>query len=354
MRKVSAFVILSWLAVAVCTNFCAAHQPADAGVGSVQVSPIERRVFEPTLGARWIGAGIAYGPHRDGQSPGVSEPTEAQILEDLQIMSRHWGMVRVYASRGTAGTMCTLIRQHKIPLKIMVGAWIAPEWREQEGKREELPENVGVNGIEIAEAIRLANEFPEIVMAVGVGNETQVNWSAHRSSQERLIAAIRQVRSGTKCPVTTCDDFAFWTSPESLAVAAECDFIAVHLYAMWNKQSLQGALDWTREKLAAVEGTHAGIPIVVTEIGWATAKGTEGYQAIGVVGTPGEGEQELFYRALRDWATQRQLPYFYFEAFDEKWKGGSSPDEIEKHWGVFRSDRTPKRVMSVPSSGDDK
>ena len=33
---------------------------------------------------------------------------------------------------------------------------------------------------------------------------------------------------------------------------------------------------------------------------------------------------------------------FYFEAFDEKWKGGQHPAEVEKHWGVYRSDRTPK------------
>jgi exo-beta-1,3-glucanase (GH17 family) len=39
--------------------------------------------------------------------------------------------------------------------------------------------------------------------------------------------------------------------------------------------------------------------------------------------------------------------FFFFEAFDEPWKG--DPGEVlgaEKHWGVFRVDRTAKRVMS--------
>jgi exo-beta-1,3-glucanase (GH17 family) len=308
-------------------------------------------MFETSFGDRGIGAGICYGPHRDGQAPGVNDPSEAEILEDLEIMTRHWGMVRVYASRGSAGIMCNLIREKKIPLRVMVGAWIAPEFREVDGKREELADAVASNKAEVAEAIRLANEYPGIVIAIGVGNETQVTWSTHRSSGDRLIAAIREVRGATKVPITTCDDFSYWVSDKSLAVAKECDFIAAHLYAMWNKQQLPEALNWTREQLSAIEARHPGVPVVVTEIGWATRKGTDGYQAIGVVATPGEGEQELFFRALRDWATGRGLPYFYFEAFDEKWKGGPSPDEIEKHWGVFNSDRTPKRVMtSEPAS----
>ena len=34
-----------------------------------------------------------------------------------------------------------------------------------------------------------------------------------------------------------------------------------------------------------------------------------------------------------------------FEAFDENWKGGDHPAEVEKHWGLFRADRTPKAAM---------
>ncbi|MFZ4574242.1 MAG: hypothetical protein ACOYN0_07575 [Phycisphaerales bacterium] len=308
-------------------------------------SAIDRRPFVAESDGRWVGAGICYGPHRDGQTPGVKDPSEAEILEDLKIMARHWSLIRVYASRGSAGVMCKLIREHKLPLRVMVGVWIAPEFREVDGKREDFPSAVADNKAEIAAGIALGKEYPEVVVAIGVGNETQVTWSAHRTNREQLIGAIREVRAAVKAPVTTCDDFAFWVSEESVAVAAECDFIATHLYGMWNKQQLPDALDWTRQKLSDVQARHPGGPVVVTEIGWATKKGTEGYQAIGIVGAPGEGEQELFFLALRDWATAHKLAYFYFEAFDEKWKGGPSPDEVEKHWGLYNSDRTPKRVI---------
>jgi exo-beta-1,3-glucanase (GH17 family) len=37
---------------------------------------------------------------------------------------------------------------------------------------------------------------------------------------------------------------------------------------------------------------------------------------------------------------------FFFEAFDEPWKGDpGNPRGAEKHWGLFKVDRTPKQVM---------
>ena len=41
-----------------------------------------------------------------------------------------------------------------------------------------------------------------------------------------------------------------------------------------------------------------------------------------------------------------QITTFFFEAFDEDWKG--NPDDplgAEKHWGLFTSDRKPKDVV---------
>jgi exo-beta-1,3-glucanase (GH17 family) len=37
---------------------------------------------------------------------------------------------------------------------------------------------------------------------------------------------------------------------------------------------------------------------------------------------------------------------FYFEAFDEPWKGGADPRDVEKHWGLYNENRTPKAAMA--------
>jgi len=297
----------------------------------------------------WLGHGVSYGPFRDGQRPGGELPTREQVAEDLRIISKHWSMIRMYGSRGVAETACAVIKEEKLPLRILVGAWITPEKAvgDKAPAADALAANAKENKAEVEKAIELANAYPGIVLGVSVGNETLVEWSDHRCDADTLIKYLRQTRAAVSVPVTTCDDYNFWNKAHSVAVGKECDFVSVHIYAMWNKQQLVDAMDWTRSTLASIKTNHPGIPVVITEIGWATNKGTNGYQAIGIVTSPNEREQELFFRSLRDWATQVRQPYFYFSAFDENWKGGTEPNEVEKHWGVFKADRTPKKVMQA-------
>ena len=55
--------------------------------------------------------------------------------------------------------------------------------------------------------------------------------------------------------------------------------------------------------------------------------------------------QASYYEQLLEWTTQERILTFVFEAFDEPWKGSPDSEEPEKHWGLFRVDRTPKLAM---------
>ena len=191
----------------------------------------------------------------------------------------------------------------------------------------------------------MANAFPDIALAVIVGNETQIEWSDHRVAPAVLIGWLREARARTQAPVTTADDFGFWVTEQSGAVAAEVDFLDVHAYAMWAGQQLEQALAFTQEKLAAVARRHPGRTLVLGEFGWATRRHSEGEQAKLIKGAWGESQQAAFYRQAREWTTAERIPNFWFEAFDENWKGGAHPDEVEKHWGLFRADRAPKQAL---------
>jgi exo-beta-1,3-glucanase (GH17 family) len=46
-----------------------------------------------------------------------------------------------------------------------------------------------------------------------------------------------------------------------------------------------------------------------------------------------------------NWTKEEGIIAYYFEAFDENWKGSEHEFEPEKHWGIFKADRTPKKVM---------
>jgi Glycosyl hydrolases family 17 len=45
------------------------------------------------------------------------------------------------------------------------------------------------------------------------------------------------------------------------------------------------------------------------------------------------------------WTAAENILTFVFEAFDEEGKGSHELLEPEKHWGLFKKDRTPKLVM---------
>ena len=58
-----------------------------------------------------------------------------------------------------------------------------------------------------------------------------------------------------------------------------------------------------------------------------------------------ELNQKTYYEDLMNWSEEKKILTFFFEAFDEEWKGSHDPFEPEKHWGLFRIDRSPKLAM---------
>jgi exo-beta-1,3-glucanase (GH17 family) len=274
--------------------------------------------------------------HRDGQRPGGPAPTAAQLQEDLALIAPRWSLLRMYNSDANSEAVLRLIHERRAELKVILGVWIGPE---------ATPDARAANRTEVATAIRLAATYPDVVLAINVGNETQVSWTDHKVAPEVLVGYLKEVRAATRVPVTTADDFGFWVSPESEPIAREVDFLMVHAYAMWNGKQLGEAVPFTQEKLAEVGRKHPGRALILGELGWATKKHTEGDQAKLIKAPPGEQEQRTFRRQLLTWTTQAQVPNLFFEAFDENWKGGAHPDEVEKHWGLFRADRTPKLAL---------
>lgn len=333
------------LGVVCAVSFAVGAEPLPGGV----------RPLQTELDGRWIGNGVAFSPYRRGQAPGERLPTAPDVLEDLRLVSRHWNLIRLYDSSPVAETTLALIREHRLPVRVMLGAWIKPP-RSAADEAD--------NRAQVAAAIRLANTYRDIVLAVNVGNETQVEWSGHRSDATMLIGHLRAVRAAIRQPVTTADDLLFWRRDDSRRVAAEVDFITLHLYALWNGRPLDGAIAWMTEGYELVARLHAGKTVIVGETGWATqrdpAKNSPREENFLMKAETSLAAQESYLRQHNRWVNSRKIVTFLFEAFDEPWKG-SGPDgsalEAEKHWGVFDEHRRPKasfeaamRDLSSPPS----
>jgi len=55
--------------------------------------------------------------------------------------------------------------------------------------------------------------------------------------------------------------------------------------------------------------------------------------------------KNVYYEDLMTCCDKNNILTFFFEAFDEAWKSLPDPNELEKHGGLFQTDRTPKIAM---------
>ena len=294
---------------------------------------------------------MSYSGFREGQHPdrgeGANNPSDAEIVEDLQFLADHdFTLVRMYDSQENTRRTLELIQENGFPIKMLLGIWLNAEvsnhegaaWLEEPIPDAELAANKVHNAAEVQRAIDLSQEFSDIVVAVNVGNEALVEWNDHMVPLEQVIEYVKQVKGAIEQPVTVADNYEWWIK-DGAPLAAEVDFLGVHTYPQWEGKTVDEALAYTIEN---IEGVHRALPdkpIAILEAGWATTASEFGERA-------NETDQTRHYRELEAWARETNTTVFFFEAFDEPWKG--NPNDAlgaEKHWGVFFVDRTPKQVI---------
>jgi exo-beta-1,3-glucanase (GH17 family) len=290
---------------------------------------------------------ICYSGYREGQSPveGIF-PSYKEIHEDLNILKKNWRLLRLYDCSWHAEFVLEVIRNEALDFKVMLGADMAAEqsnihcpWGAIYDEST-LDINRRENILEIERLINLANRYPDIVSSVSVGNEATVEWGDHMVPVDKLISYVHKIKTAVDQPVTFCENYVPWTNKLE-PLAAELDFISLHTYPVWEYQTIDGALEYTRQNYYSVANHYPDKPVVITEAGWTTCSNGRGIH-------PWNASQEFqatYYRQLLDWCKQDDILTFVFEAFDEPWKGSPDPHEPEKHWGIFTVDRKPKLVM---------
>ncbi len=293
------------------------------------------------------GRAICYSGFREGQNPGGTYPSYAEIKEDLLLLSGHWKYLRLFDCDLHAQTVIEVIRQENLDFKVLLGAYITAEmnnfncpWNGGVYSEEQLEKNKKENIDRIDKLIVLANQHPDIIFALSVGNEACVEWTDHYVPENKVVEYVKRVKKGAKQPVTFCENYLPWLFKLD-KLAGEVDFISIHTYPVWEYKHISESLDYTKENYEAVARKFPGKPVVITEAGWATNSNGRGINPENV----NEDYQKTYFDKLMQWADKEQVLTFFFEAFDEYWKGSPEPFEPEKHWGLFKIDRTPKLAV---------
>ena len=292
---------------------------------------------------------ICYSGFRTGQHPdrgeGAKNPSDEQILEDLRILSanKKFSLIRLYDSGENSAAVLRIISKHKINMKVMLGIWLNAEfsnhlscaWLTKPIPQATLDKNKTINAKEIKKGIDLANKYKNIVVGVNVGNETLVDWNDHRVDVDTLISYVRQVKKAIKQPVTVAENYEWWAA-HGVKLAKELDFIAIHIYPIWEGKDIDEAISYSIENVQKVRNALPNANIVISEAGWASVASEFGERA-------SEEKQEKYFNWISKWSAKMNITTFFFEAFDEDWKGDpNNALGAEKHWGLYNVDRTKK------------
>ena len=269
---------------------------------------------------------------------------------------------------------------------LMIGTWIEAHnaW-DRDGRTDHHRGNIDNNTSEIDTAVAMANQYPDIVKAIAVGNEAMVQWAVNYFVYPKTVLKwvnhLQALKaSGELNPdiwITSSDNYESWgggakfyQTEDLAALIKAVDFLSVHTYPFHDSfynQDFWGVLA-DEEQLSKQEMTAAAMaravdyaasqyqgvadyveslgldkPIHIGETGWASSDSA----AYGAKGSKAADEYKakLFYNYMRDWTDRAGMSLFYFEAFDEQWKDSGDAWGSENHFGLIRLNNEVKYAL---------
>ena len=322
---------------------------------------------------------ISYGGYR-GKSR-EAQPSIEDIKEDLQIMfAQGFRVIRTYDlhhpfAENTLKAISELKNSDSdFEMYVMLGAWI-----QCKDAFTELPihneEDLEGNKVEIAEAVRLAQDYQDIVKVIAVGNEAMVHWATSYHLEPKYVLKWVKYLQDLKINgtinnniwITSSDNFASWGggseeyhNDDLDELIRSVDYVSMHTYAFhdtyynpvfWNlsgdsedlskkdiiKKAIQKAVDYELSQFNSVQeyihGIDSSKQVHIGETGWSSVAS----DLYGYGGTEAADEYKLglYYEMITDVCVAKSISCFYFSAFDEPWKDSQNENGSENHFGLF-------------------
>ena len=322
---------------------------------------------------------ISYGGYR-GKSREI-QPSIEDIKEDLQIMfAQGFRVIRTYDlhhpfAENTLKAISELKNSDSdFEMYVMLGAWV-----QCKDAFTDLPihneEDLEGNKVEIAEAVRLAQDYQDIVKVIAVGNEAMVHWATSYHLEPKYILKWVKYLQDLKINgtinnniwITSSDNFASWGggseeyhNDDLDELIRSVDYVSMHTYAFhdtyynpvfWNlssgsedlskkdiiKKAIQKSVDYELSQFNSVQeyihGIDSSKQVHIGETGWSSVAS----DLYGYGGTEAADEYKLglYYKMITDVCLAKSISCFYFSAFDEPWKDSQNENGSENHFGLF-------------------
>jgi len=267
---------------------------------------------------------VSYAPYyKPGMNPTIKDSfvDPLQIEQDLQALSKVTRCVRTY-SVGQGLDYVPKAAQ-KLGMKVILGVWIG--WVD------------ALNQSELQLAVQQANQYPDTVRGLVVGNEVLLRGE---QTEPKMHEYLQWAKANTKAPVTYADVWEFWLKHPTLE--QDVDFVTVHILPYWEDKPV--AIEQAVAHTASVMG-HLGTvfkkPILIGETGW-PSQGRQRFWS-----KPSAINQARYMREFLQAAQVNHWQYNVIEAVDQPWKR-ELEGTVGGYWGVLDTDLQPKFNLQGP------
>lgn len=193
---------------------------------------------------------------------------------------------------------------------------------------------------ELDAAVSAAQQYPQLVLGVSLGNELLFG---HRATANQLATLAAQLRlHSPHLLVSVSEPFHIYQEPGASALLGQLDFLLPNVHPVFQPW-FHGASAATSAQFVVNVVSELGArfcgPLLVKETGAPTAPADSGFSEAG---------QAAFYEELRRrFPASRTRAFAYFAAFDAPWRaqdvtpfGPAHPEEA--YWGLYDAARKPK------------
>ncbi|KAG0057350.1 hypothetical protein BGZ83_011593 [Gryganskiella cystojenkinii] len=321
--------------------------------------------------------GLDYTP-RYAQEPNC-KVNLGNVIEDIKILSQLTNRIRLYgmACRQTEYVLKAIEYLGLEEMQVILTLWVdhnrAASWERQskifwhliDNELQMDASNTNSDGLQTATSNSVQiSKIASRIIGISVGNEVlfrneNENKPGEHVPLETLFDYITQIRSGlaqraaaaaaSSDPVLVAQGSKLAQIPvfssdlgrNAHQVVDQVDMVLSNIHPFFAYTSVIQAADWAfknfrDETLLAA----AGKPAVISEVGWPSGPPSAKLGSA----VPSMANLQTFLDTWVCQANRNNVPYYYFEAFDEPWK--KSINAREAQWGLMTVDRQLK--VNIP------